>query len=61
MTGGRKTVSVPAVMSAGTVLAYLHILKPYDMIKQTDKLEFGRIADFVFVELIKSALLYTFR
>ena len=31
------------------------------MIKQTDKLEFGRIADFVFVELIKSALLYIFR
>ena len=32
-------------MSAGTVLAYLHILKPHDMIKQTDKLEFWGIAD----------------
>lgn len=41
MAGARKTVSVPAVILPGL---FLHILKLYDMIKQTDKLEFdGRI------------------
>lgn len=30
----RKTVSIPAVMPAGL---FLHILKPYDKINQTDK------------------------
>ncbi|MDD6220235.1 MAG: hypothetical protein PUB85_04515, partial [Clostridia bacterium] len=34
--GARKTVSVSAVLPG----LFLHILKPYDMIKQTDKLEF---------------------
>ena len=42
--GARKTVSVPAVILPGL---FLHILKLYDMIKQTDKLEFdGRITRY---------------
>ncbi len=39
MPGGRKTVSVPAVMSAGI---FLHILKSYNTMKQIDKLELGK-------------------